>query len=273
MKQLLLLLAAFTTTNLLQAQNVPTQSLKQTMTLLMPRTVDHTKPGTRGASVVWNPLQKKYYAAMAGNIEYPLGVYSPAGKRLSDDSVNCNADMRGLWYNPQRKTLQGNAYNTNGWFEITVNAKGMPKTTEVIKEGMNQPGEQSVGAFNPIAQEVLFLDKGYVSFYTYYHAISDNTVRIYWGQSKASEDEEILEETPESYNNTTVIFTGIKGAELGFLNIDNKEVELYNMNTGLLTKRLKLPDTAPMNASFNFAYTNGMYWLFDIEKRTWFAYK
>jgi hypothetical protein len=60
---------------------------------------------------------------------------------------------------------------------------------------------------------------------------------------------------------------------LGFLCVDFKEIGLYSIKTGLLTKTLSLPTEAPAELTFNFAYANGIYWLFDMEARTWYGYK
>jgi hypothetical protein len=48
----------FVTATALQAQLK--QSLKKVMELKMPKTADDDMPGTRGASVAWHPVQKKY---------------------------------------------------------------------------------------------------------------------------------------------------------------------------------------------------------------------
>ena len=274
MKKLLFILTIIATMFSANAQPATEKLLKKGMTLTMPRTIEDEMPGTRGASVVWHPLQKKYYAAMAGNTGYPLGVYDATGKKLSQDSLNCDADIRGLWYNPQKKQIQGNAYSDYGWFSYTLNAKGISATADIFMEGLNQPDAQSAGTYSTARQEVLFLDKGYVSFYTITDGQSDNSIKIHWGLTKADgigEDEETG--TPEDYNYSNVIYTGLKGAELGFLNITEMQIELYDIADGFLTRKLKLPEDAAMNASFNFAYTNGMYWLFNIETRTWTAYK
>jgi hypothetical protein len=277
MRKLLFFLTIIASVFTANAQSGTAKPLKKVMTLKMPRTVDDDMPGTRGASVAWHPLQKKYYAAMAGNMGYPLGVYDAGGKKLSNDDLNCEVDTRGLWYNPQAKKIQGNGYDENGWFSYALNTKGIPESTDVFMEGMNQPNSQSVGAYFPAKQEILFLNNGYVSFYTMEDGLSNNSVQIQWGRTKADGKAEVEEgdeaETPEDYNYTTVVFTGIKGSELGFLNITEKQVELYNIADGFMTKKLKLPEEAPMNSSFNFSYTNGMFWLFDMETRIWTAYK
>jgi len=219
-----------------------TKILKPVLTLKMPRTVEDDMPGKRGASIVWHPLQKKYYAAMAGNIAYPLGVFDATGKKLSADSLNCNEDVRGLWYNPQKKQLQGNSYSDYGWFNYTLNSKGIPEKTDIFLDGKNQPDDQSVGAFSLARQQVLFLDNGSIIFYSINGDSLFQSLTIHWGRTKADgigDDEETA--TPEDYNYTTVIYTGIKGAELGFLNIKEMQIELYNINDGFLTRKLKLP--------------------------------
>lgn len=271
MKKLFLLLVIIVTVFSAAAQPVSPKLLKKSLTITMPRTLEDSMPGTRGASVVWHPLQKKYYAAMAGNSRYPLGVYDATGKKLSTDELNCEADVRGMWYNSLKKQIQGNSFSDYGWFAHTLDAKGIPVSTDIFLEGMNQPGDQSVGAFSLARQQVLFLDEGEIFFYSMNGDESDFSQQIHWGHTKA---DGVLDEmmTPEDYN-TTVVYTGLKGSELGFLNITEMQIELYNIADGFLTKKLKLPEDAPMNAMFNFAYTNGMYWLYNIETRIWTGYK
>src|SRR5881394_2204758 len=100
MKKLIFALTATAFSLFLQAQPKP---LKEVLTLKMPLTVDDNMPGTRGSNVVWHPVQKKYYAAFAGNMGYPLAFFDAKGNRLSDDSLRCLEDTRGLWYNPDKK--------------------------------------------------------------------------------------------------------------------------------------------------------------------------
>src|SRR5262245_4426823 len=76
-------------------------TLKKVLELKMPK-----EGGANGASVAWHPVQKKYYAAMAGNTTYPLAVFDINGKRLSADDQTTMFDVRGLWYNSRSKKLQ-----------------------------------------------------------------------------------------------------------------------------------------------------------------------
>jgi hypothetical protein len=245
------------------------KTLKEVLTLKMPKTVDDDMPGTRGASVVWHPVQKKYYAAFAGNWEYPLAVFDAKGTILSQDTLTTQEDLRGLWYNADSKNVEGNAFDENGWFTYKLNAKGIPVLTTTLIEGMNQPDKQSVGTFNYKTKDVLFVYDSKVHFYNHKDGTPISTVDINWGQS----DESSEPNDPENYNYTSIIYTGIPKAEVGFLNITDRRIELYDLSTGFLTRTLALPEEAPAEASFNFAYANGIYWLFDMEGRTWHGYK
>ena len=277
MKRILLFaVLLFVASTSLQAQLK--QALKKVIELKMPKTADDDMPGTRGASVAWHPLQKKYYAVMAGNAEYPLAVFDATGKRVSNDDLTAMNDSRGLWYNPAKKEISGNGYGETGWFKYVLDGKGIPTSGSIILEGSNQPGEQCVGAFHPVRKEVMFLYDGAVSLYALADGATSGSVKINWGkkkESKASEggSEDESGATPSAYNNTTVIYTGIKNAELGFLNTEKNTIELYDFVSGFLTKELPLPGNAVTEGSFNFAYTNGIYWLFNMQDRKWIGYK
>lgn len=265
-----LLFSAATTT--LHAQLK--QTLKKVLELKMPKTVDDDMPGTRGACVVWHPLQKKYYAVFAGNMAYPLGVFDVAGKRISGDDLTAMNDTRGLWYNPVTKEINGNTYADNGWFKYRLDKKGIPDSGTVYIEGSHQPDEQTVGAYHPVRKEVMFLKRGTISLYSEKGVATDAVVEINWGRMKQDgKADSLITETPADYNSTSVVYTGIKGAELGFLNAGRKQIELYDFNSGYLTKEIKLPEDAPAEYAFNFAYANSIYWLFNIEERKWIGYK
>jgi hypothetical protein len=253
-----------------QAQN----TLKKVLELKMPRTADDDMPGTRGASVAWHPVQKKYYAVFAGNMDYPLAVFDAKGTLLSDAALSAMIDTRGLWYDPVSKAVTGNGYDEAGWFSYKLNAKGIPTEMMTVIDDMNQPDPQSVGTYNSGAKQVLFLHNSQVHMYDEDGEPIDS-VQIHWSRKKTDGpgDEEDIEIPSEDHNNSTVIFTGIKGQEAGFLNVTNKAVELYDLKTGYMTKTLSLPQNATVETMFNFAYANGIYWLFDIAGRKWVGYK
>lgn len=257
------------------AQPAP-KTLKKVFEFKMPLTADDEMPGTRGASIAWHPVQKKYYAAMAGNMGYPLAVFDAAGKRLSNDEVTAMIDTRGLWYNTVDKRIEGNGYGEGGWFFYKLDPKGIPEDHEILFEGLNQPDGQCVGAYNPTSKKVLFIKGSQVFDYDIKTGEAAGTeLVIHWGKTAKdgiAEDEEPTESN-EDYNYTTIVYTGISGAEIGVLNITEKQIELYNIKDGFLKQKLKLPSDAATETSFNFAYTNGAYWLFDMEARVWRGYK
>ncbi len=265
------LLIAFTTAVIAQAP----KTLKKVLELKMPLTAEDDMPGTRGASVVWHPVQKKYYASFAGNQAYPMAVFNAAGKRLSAETATTQADTRGLWYNTVTKKICGNGYDQTGWFSYTLNPVGLVKNINFDKEGLYQPDAQSVGAFNTATKQVLFLKGSEIWWYDTSGTALETKTGLHWGLTAKDgiAADEHTDETPEGYNYTSLIYTGVAGAEIGVLNIVDKQVELYNIKTGFLSKKLQLPEDAPTEASFNFAFTNGMYWLFSMDQRTWIGYK
>ncbi len=259
---------------LLNAQLVKT--LKRTIELSMPKTAEDSMPGTRGAAVTWHPVQKKYYAAFAGNQGFPLAVFTSAGERLSGDEQTTMVDMRGMWYNPKLKKICGNCYSDYGWYSYKLDEKGIPEEGEIFAAGMNQPGEQSIGVFNSKNNMTYFLNgQNIYAYNTEAMQEEDSTIRLYPGITKASEidaenDGSVLS---EDYSYNVLIYTGIAKAEFGLVNVVEKQVELYNRKTGLLTQKLKLPADLPTWPAFNFSYTNGTYWAFDQETRIWTGYK
>jgi hypothetical protein len=248
---------------LLNAQLVKT--LKKTIELKMPGiavpskvTGEDSLPGKRGAAVVWHPVQKKYYAAFAGNETFPLGVFDLSGKRLSgqDQTALVDSDI--------------------GWFSHKLDSKGIPVESEIYASGMNQPSEQSIGVFNAKSNLVYFLNGQHIYAYNA-DAMNeeDSTIRLYPGISKKEniDEEDDGEYISEDYSSNVLIYTGIPKAEFGLLNVVEKQVELYNRKTGLLTQKLKLPADLPTWPAFNFSYTNGTCWAFDMDTRIWTGYK
>ena len=266
---------------LLPAQLVKT--LKKTIELKMPGIVYTSKntggdslPGTRGGAVAWHPLQKKYYAAFAGNLSYPLAVFDGSGKRLSAEDLTTMVDTRGLWYNATMKKICGNGYKDIGWFSYEPDSKGIPTDYDLYAEGMNQPDNNSIGVFNSSSNMVYFLSGQHI--YVYNNEAmqeEDSTIRLYPGINKKEdiEEDDDGEYVGEDYSSNVLVYTGIPKAEFGLLNVSEKQVELYNRKTGLLTQKLKFPADLPTWPAFNFSYSNGTYWAFDQDKRTWTGYK
>jgi hypothetical protein len=249
------------------------KTLKKILELKMPKTVDDDMPGTRGASVAWHPVQKKYYAAFAGNMGYPLAVFDEKGKRVSDDDLTTQFDIRGLWYNPTSKTIQMNGYAESGWAEYKLDTKGIPTETGELFEGQNQPDAQSTGTYNSREKAVYFFHNadGTLTKYGIASGEEEKVVTLHLGKTKESADFE-NEDVAEDYNSAAA-YTDIPGSEIALLNHYDKKIELYSLRTGYKVKEFQLPEDAVVETMFNFSYSNGIYWLFNMEERIWKGYK
>ncbi len=230
--------------------------------------------GANGAGVAWHPGQKKYYSAIAGNTTYPMGVYNEKGDRLSTGETTTQFDVRGLWYNSKSKTIQTNGYGEFGWGEYRLNETGIPEEISILQEGMHQPGAQSTGIYDPKDNAIYFFtENGELEKYDFATAEFKQAISLKLGKTKKQTDSERINDDVIDNYNLSAVFTGIKNAEVGLLNISSREIELYSLADGFLTRSLKLPDNIPVYASFNFAYCNNHFWLFDKESRTWMGFK
>ena len=266
---LALILGAITPTS--QAQK--SSNLKQSIVLQMPE-----GDGSNGAGVAWHPKQKKYYASFAGNVEFPMAVFSTDGERLSSDDLMAGADVRGLWFDPKQDAICGNTYADGGWFMLILDEKGIPQSSENIVAEMMQPEDNSVGLMEYGDESICFLQGQELKIYKSKIPDMKESYRLYAGQKtkpKFNQEEDIEDRSvlSENYNGNVAICTQQKKAEFGLLNIADKQIELYDKNTGLITQILHLPEDAPFYSMFNFAYANGIYWLFDKENRKWLGYK
>ena len=95
---------------------------------------------------VWHPQQMKYYASMAGNAGYPLAVFDNNGKRLSNDTLNCQVDTRGLRYNPatnqepEGKThiLTSSSKDLRVYSCYDIDPKGRIKAVTIFSSNLSQ---------------------------------------------------------------------------------------------------------------------------------------
>jgi len=256
------------------AQTPDTIQLQKEITLQLP-----AGDGIRSGAVVWDPSSKHYYAPIAGGADRLLAVFNVRGKKISNDTLKTLFDVRGIWYVPSLKTLCANGANDNGWISYVMNSDDNPQSTNLLFIGMNQPDEQSVGVFNDKENVVYFLKGQHIASYNFATGeLLSDTMRLHVGSanqinaySNADEDDENT--TPTNYNYTSVVYTGLPGTEFGLLNVIKKRIELYDKNSGYVTKVLSLPEDAEPDAMLCFSYTNKMYWLFDSAKRAWIGYK
>lgn len=230
--------------------------------------------GANGASVVYHPKEKLFYAAQAGNKEFPLVIFDSEGNIKSPETQSALIDIRGLWYNPKTKKIGGNGYQQFGWFTYDLDKSGMVEGINIFKEGRFQPDDHSAGVLNTEDDEVLFLDGLYIRCYTTNGVDKQKSIQLKMGSKSAADGAGIsVTLFEESYNTRSIIYTGITGSEIGFLNIIKKQVELYNIKTGYMSKIVSLPLSFKPESFFNFSYSNGIYWVFNKETRYWNGFK
>jgi hypothetical protein len=240
------------------------------------KVMDMTIPegGANGASVAYNPKEKLYYAAQAGNMDFPLVIFNANGKVVSGEEQKTMIDVRGLWYNPKTKQLEGNAYKEFGWFSYNLNKDGLPEKLNVKKEGMYQPDQNSAGVLNTDDNEVLFLDGLNIVCYSTDGNDKRKSIQLHFGAMNANDAITLsVTDFEQTYNTRSIIYTGNKGAEIGLLNVAKKQVELYDIKTGYMSQIIKLPVQFEVETFFNFSYSNGIYWLFDKQSRKWNGYR
>ena len=101
--------------------------------------------GTNGVAVAYNPHQKLYYAAIAGNPNFPLEVFDEAGNPLWQGTTG--QDIRSLWFNKKEKRLEFVAYG-GGLYYYPLDDNGYPSNGTELWSGLTPPGDQSVGTFD-----------------------------------------------------------------------------------------------------------------------------
>lgn len=232
------------------------------LTLSIP---SYVSAGTNGAGVAYDPVRKLYYTAFAGNSSYPLIVFDDEG-RVVNDTGSTQIDVRGLWYNSKTSSLEANGYSDYGIVQYVMNKRGVPSTNKTLFSGTNQPDDNSVGAFDPVHNEILYFnladDYGYAE-----------VVRYSRSTGKKLGDFELQNfDDLGSYNNVAV-YTGIKGSEIAIIDYDLAIIMMYDISSGKETKEVTLPLSAVVEDRFNFAFANGMFWLFDTNAREWNGYK
>lgn len=216
--------------------------------------------GSNGTAVAYDPNKKLYYAAIAGNSTFPLEVFDEKGNNVHHGATGF--DLRGMWWNNDRKELEGNGYDDFGVTGFTLDASGHPAGGKIsyTKNSM-QPDAQSAGAYDYKSKRIIYYYEGGL------HIIKRDGFTI---------EGKVMLQLPVSrdyINSTSVIYTGVHGKEAGVLDFENKKVYLFDIKSGKHTFTIDLPPDAPVYSMFRFAFANGHVWLYDADERAWTGYK
>lgn len=253
----------------LQAQTV----LKQVISLQMPE-----GGGMNSAAVAWHPITKKYYSSIVGNASFPMAVFSEKGTIIQDDQI-ADYDFRGIWYNPISKLLQFNTFDSNGVGHIELESDGRIQSKVIDVEGMKQPDRQSVGFYYTPGNNIVYLSPSFnVEKYDSRTLKPLGSLTYLFAGCKSKKESDVLTEDELAYawddRNASVQYTNIPKGELAVLNVAERTIELYDKQTGYLTKvAFSIPASITLESNFNFSYTNGIWWFFQKEERRWVGCK
>jgi hypothetical protein len=212
--------------------------------------------GTNAIAVTYNPKNDLYYTVFAGNAAYPLEVFD--GKGNNKYSAEIGVDVRGLWYNEKKKTLEGLVYPKKGKFSIDLDYSGMPGSLKQINASPSGiPSDQSTASYTG---KTLLLFNG------------ESVYCLNPANLKLKFTVNLTNIPTNKVNYTTVVYTGVKGYELAFYNSSENKIYFADMK-GFQTGTTKLPADAPQAEAFRFSYTNNLLWLYNAEDRVWFGYR
>lgn len=222
-----------------------------------------------GACVAWHPLQKKYYAGMAGGKNELMRIFNEKGEPI--DSCPTLINLRGLWYNPVKKVLEGNAIEHKGWFTYSLGKQGLPEKASPVFEYNAVGHEQSVGAFLRIdtSSIVAFLYDISVQFFNATDGtfISALTLPELYGDAGYEKNEEGL-----THTGMVVLATGMPEAELALVNVYKRRIDFIKFGKGY-SHSLTIPQDQPVYGAFNTAFSNGILWMYDQQKKVWNGYQ
>ncbi|MBX7241195.1 MAG: hypothetical protein K1X92_05545 [Bacteroidia bacterium] len=230
------------------------------LTLSMPMGKDGDN-GYNGAGVVFHPEFNQWYAVFAGNPYFPLAVFNANGKMLKNE-LTAQYDARGFWYNDKAKTIEGNSFDDGGIIQYKLDSKGIPESyDEIFRGGSHQPDANAVGVYDNKNDEILYFFDGEIQRYDRKNAEKIGTYGLKGDLN------------PYEFNETSIIYTGYKGGEIGLLSYSKHKVILFDKGSGNQTGTITLPENAPAPDRFNFSFSAGKIWLFDTETRNWYGYE
>lgn len=218
--------------------------------------------GTNGVSVAYNPTNQVYYTVFAGNADYEIETHNISGTSIARQAIGF--DVRGMWYNPTKKGLEGISYDNVGGFEVVLNSDGSISGTKesTFSYGMES---QTVATYAAKMKSVMFVEGNTVSFFKT-GKTKVKTVLL------SSTDMEV------SLNTNGPIYTGIKNYEIGLLESETMTIHLFSASSGKETGKVKLNSEACNSLVdfpnyFRVSYCNDRVFIFDTDSRTWTGYK
>jgi hypothetical protein len=210
------------------------------------------QPGSSGGTlggVAYNPLEDVYYAVDAGSGSYAIKTYPGTGG-TAQFSTASNFDYRGAWWNSNTNKLEGNRFN-GGYRIVDLDVNGNAQGSGTDFSG-TQPESQSLGTYDPAANQVLYYFNGSIHRYNRsgFGFISSTPVTG-------------LPVPATNINSNFIGYSGINGAEVILYDRVNRRAYFVNKATGAYSGQFsQLPASAPAPGSFDVSFTNGILFLY-----------
>jgi len=229
-------------------------AVETALTLTFPISVSNS------GNVAWNPSANLYYSCRIGNAVYPLITWNALGVQMDYDTTG--QDSRGMWWNASLNQLERNCFSSVGWAKINLDANSYAENTfSILFSGMLQPNAQSVGTYDPDANQVIFYNAGNCYKYDRTTGLLVSTLALTGA-------------TLTTITANGIVYTGVTGAEIGIYDYSAKKVLLFNKTTGVFSASSTLPATAPGPTTYGIGYANNLFWVYKTSPESkWYSYR
>jgi hypothetical protein len=213
--------------------------------------------------IAFNPIKNLYYASSGGGPCNNMATYTTTGGAPLNLTSVCY-DSRGLWWNTNTNTLEGNSYNSAGIYTVTLNGvtgypTGGPGGGANFPANNLQPSDQHGGQYDPTTNQVIYRN--------------NLTIVKYNRTTSALVSTTPITGLPAGFGSLSVygFYIGTPGAEYAIYDYTNKRAYLINYTTGAYVSTVQFPLTAGNANFYELSYSNGMFWIHNGS--VWIGYK
>jgi hypothetical protein len=212
--------------------------------------------------IAFNPIKNLYYASSGGGGCNNMTTYTTTGGAPLTSTSVCY-DARGLWWNTNTNTLEGNSYNSAGIYTVTLNGvTGYPTGGAgggaYFPANNLQPSTQHGGQYDPTTNQVIYRN--------------NLTIVKYNRTTSALVSTTPITGLPAGFGSLSVygFYIGTPGAEYAIYDYTNKRAYLINYTTGAYVSTVQFPLTAGNANFYELSYSNGMFWIHNGS--VWIGY-
>lgn len=241
---------------------LPLYLVSQPIQTLRPLTqlISDQPSGGMGVTVVWNPAVKRYYAAVSGSGDRWLFIYDQKGQSVKAPYL-LPFDPGSLWVEAGGNSLKSYASGMEGLYEIHLR-EGLPAYAENIFYALHNPVAIGNGAWVRRHRELWYYHDKTIFRYKTRHAHHRTPIHL------------DIDDFENEINSMGMVYTDIKNGEIGLYDRAQHRILLYSSRNGRCTRILQIMDeNGPKPLCGDFAYANGIFWLYDRETGNWQGYK